>query len=192
MVTIESIGNKLGQIERTDPTILNDAHGADSHRYQMLPPIKQSELASWENHHGIRLPHTYASFLTLIGNGPCGPGFGLAPFPHENPNACNECKILGPITSEENDSADRYDETVADQSGFIRLADYGCAMYAVLILTGDFTGQIWLDGAGSGDITPFPPVLHDLSRDDSAHSKLNFLEWYDDWLDCALDGRAIP
>ena len=192
MVTAESILNKLGQIERADSAILNKAHGAESHRYEMQPVVEKSELADWENHHGIRLPNTYASFLTLIGNGPCGPGFGLTPFPHGNPNAGNECKILCPITSDETDSANRYHNAVADQSGFIRLADYGCAMYAVLILTGDFAGQIWLDSAGSGDITPFPPVLHDLSRDDSVNSNLNFLQWYDDWLDCALDGRAIP
>ena len=192
MVTAKSILNKLNHVEHADATILNNAHGAESHKYQMLPAIDKSDLQSWQNHHGIQLPNEYASFLTIVGNGPCGPGFGLLPFPHNNPNAGNECGILGPITSDENDSAERYSVAVANQNGFVRLADYGCAMYAVLILSGDFVGEIWLDGAGSGDITPFPPVLHDLSRDDSVTSKLDFLQWYDDWLDCALDGRAIP
>ena len=157
------------------------------------PTVPLADIASWETRHGISLPTDYREFLLRIGNGPCGPGFGLNRFPHQNASAGDPCQIRGIVVSSDSDSTKQYDEAVRDDKGFLRISDYGCAMEAILILSGEFTGQVWLDGGATGDLSPFPPVLHDLSRsDDGNGTTYTFLEWYDDWLDCAIDGRAIP
>ena len=150
-------------------------------------------IVKWEDQHAVQLPVEYREFLLKVGNGPCGPGYGLASFPQSNPCAGKTCRITTVVVSSDPNTATYYDRFIQHDHGFIRLCDYGCAMQAILILTGQFAGHVWLDGAGSGDLSPFPPMLHDLSRaDDDDTTVFNFFSWYDDWLNCAIDGRAIP
>ena len=191
MVDANSILAKLRTLESVNRSIRDQVHGAQDHKYHMDPPVPLELIGAWENANGVSLPTDYREFLLRVGNGPCGPGFGLNSFPQQNPLAGRVCQINGIVVSSDPRSAEQYSKATRDDQGFLRISTYGCAMDAILILTGDFAGQVWLDGAGTGDVSPFPPVLHDLSRPDVDNRvRYSFLEWYDDWLDCAIDGRA--
>jgi len=48
-------------------------------RIQLNDPISESEVATFEQKHGILLPSDYREFLTRIGNGGEGPFYGVFP-----------------------------------------------------------------------------------------------------------------
>jgi hypothetical protein len=53
--------------------------GCELHKYKFGPCLQESELVQLESAYGIELPAEYRSYLTSIGNGGAGPGYGLVP-----------------------------------------------------------------------------------------------------------------
>ncbi|HEY6798559.1 MAG TPA: SMI1/KNR4 family protein [Kineosporiaceae bacterium] len=53
--------------------------GADGHRFALRPPLRLDQLAQIEAQFGTALPEEYRSFLTTVGAGGAGPGYGLFP-----------------------------------------------------------------------------------------------------------------
>lgn len=53
--------------------------GASGHGFTFSPPLAPSRLAQFEVSHNVRIPDEYATFLTEVGNGGAGPGYGLFP-----------------------------------------------------------------------------------------------------------------
>ena len=53
--------------------------GANGHHFLLNAALKEAEVASFEQRHGIRLPDDYRQFLTTIGNGGAGPDYGVFP-----------------------------------------------------------------------------------------------------------------
>lgn len=51
--------------------------GAEKHRYEFAPVIPLSQVRDFERRHNIRLPKGYVDFLTQVGNGGAGPGYGI-------------------------------------------------------------------------------------------------------------------
>ncbi len=64
--------------------------GADTHRYELAPPLPQAQIRAFEEAHGIELPPAYRSFVAEVGNGPAGPGHGLMPLTAPRPQAGEE------------------------------------------------------------------------------------------------------
>lgn len=59
--------------------------------------------------------------------------------------------------------------------GSIPICDYGCGSYFLLVISGEERGNIWMDArANDGGIYPCLG---------SNGKKLNFYEWYFQWLD---------
>lgn len=51
--------------------------GAESHRFELNPPLSESAIVEFETTHGIRLPEDYRGFLRYLGNGGAGPFYGV-------------------------------------------------------------------------------------------------------------------
>ena len=51
--------------------------GAEHHQYEFNPVIPLSQVSDFEHRHHIRLPQGYVDFLTQVGNGGAGPGYGI-------------------------------------------------------------------------------------------------------------------
>ncbi len=51
--------------------------GSDHHRYEFNPVITVTMVRNFELRHMITLPEEYVEFLTQVGNGGAGPGFGI-------------------------------------------------------------------------------------------------------------------
>ena len=89
--------------------------------------------------------------------------------------------------------AQRWDEE-GRRPGAIEVAHYGCGITALLVVTGSERGAIWVDDPNSS----FTCDLYPIGRGGwmgqggwdrmAAHpdKRLDFLAWYDDWLDNAL------
>lgn len=171
--------------------------GASSHKYRFNPCLSAEEVARFETKHGITLPADYKLFLTTIGNGGSGPAYGLfslqnwqleldiddprflaTPFPHTG-----KWNLL----QEFDTSRDDYTDTEAFQqweqeyfsnrhiTGSMRICHYGCAIYYLLVVTGEEAGHIWVDDRSS-DYGIYPA----LSK--TTGDKLSFSAWYDEWL----------
>jgi hypothetical protein len=53
--------------------------GSQLHNYELLPCLTESELDALESSYGIEVPPEYRVFVSGIGNGGAGPGYGLQP-----------------------------------------------------------------------------------------------------------------
>jgi hypothetical protein len=89
-------------------------------------------------------------------------------------------------------SGTEVDEALADERwrypGAIQVADYGCGIEGWLVVSGSEFGAIWIaDPNGSFECSLFPIGRGGWERM-AAHpdKRLDFLAWYDDWLDDAL------
>ena len=161
---------------------------------QMRPVLSEESVAAFEAQYGVALPEDYRRFLTQVGNGGPGPGYGLLPLEqaldYDNklrgaPAPLDHLRHPFPHTAAYNPKDDQEaDWQAADDGhwsedktqlaifrhyrGLIGLAHEGCARYWVLVVTGPERGTVWLDATDSGG--PFIPL------------GCGFLEWYEEWL----------
>lgn len=171
--------------------------GASSHKYRFNPCLSADEITRFESLHGITLPADYKLFLTTMGNGGSGPAYGL--FPLQNWQL--ELDIDDPsflatpfphtgkwnLPKEFDTSRDDYTDTEVFQqweqeyfsnrhiTGSMRICHYGCAIYYLLVVTGNEAGHIWVDDRAS-DYGIYPA----LSK--TTGEKLSFSAWYEEWL----------
>ena len=154
--------------------------GADTHRYELAPPLPQAQIRAFEEAHGIELPSAYRSFVAEVGNGPAGPGHGLMPLTAPRPEAGEEWaaddeweqdrlpgRLATPFPLTE--PLPGRIGTPADEltPGTLMLAEEGCGIFLRLILTGPRTGQVWQIDPDWGGFVPVAP---------------DFRSWYTQWL----------
>jgi uncharacterized protein (TIGR02996 family) len=185
------VRRKLDQLRDRDPAF--DLFGANSHRYQLNPPLTEEEVAAFERETRVRLPGDYRAFLLRLGNGGvgryggAGPYYGVytlrrnpdweaqypldRPFPITNRRARNILTRQQQARSRNQWYSPRIDYPLP---GCLELAEMGCGMVTFLVVTGEQRGTVWCGGDGLG-------VLAD---DDGR--QLGFLDWYEEWLDGAL------
>lgn len=75
---LEQIVEKVKTIQKLDPQC--KLFGAHGHKYRFGPVLTQKGLAELENRYCVQLPEDYRQFLLRVGNGGCGPGYGLERF----------------------------------------------------------------------------------------------------------------
>src|SRR5947209_5287306 len=51
--------------------------GPANHRYELFPCLSEKDVAAFEEAQGVALPAECRWFLTHVGNGGAGPGYGL-------------------------------------------------------------------------------------------------------------------
>lgn len=164
-------------------------HGASVHRYELAPPISPDELASFEGRLGVRLPPEYREWLTRGGNGGAGPMYGVLPLSKEAEDAVIDYAADFPFTADSpcppvaEDAEAAWSENIrCIFSGVTFLANEGDGMYDLLVLRGPAAGQVWWH---SYEHAAALPILHPATG-----RPLTFLDWYELWLDRALDPMA--
>jgi hypothetical protein len=66
----------LAALSAFDPG--HEVFGADTHRYDLAPPLPEETIAAFERDHRIALPIEYRAFLAHVGASGAGPYYGLS------------------------------------------------------------------------------------------------------------------
>lgn len=217
MDKVLQLKKKLTQLAILDATF--EVFGSESHQYQFKPCLSNKDIQTFESRYNIRLPSEYRNFLLEVGNGGAGPGYGLSglseiksedviseklyqenyeilskPFPLTE--AWNDLDLIvtnntGSVTNNDAYFDDKFIQ------GTLTITNYGCGIYAMLVITGEQSGKIWIDDrTNDNGIYPtslnFCHAFHDTNPDDShldsdQEQPLNFYDWYEDWLNRSLD-----
>ena len=177
--------------------------GAQGHNFLLNAPLPESEVAAFEQRHGIVLPADYRHFITRVANGGAGPFYGVfrlgeidnkpwqegdrfvgvlsQPFPHREAwNDLSGMPSNGLYETNENEAERQRSAFEADYfdstwvNGAIPICHEGCAIWVWLVLTGEEAGHLWEDDrANDGGIRPVT-----LKNGDRA----TFSSWYNEWL----------
>jgi hypothetical protein len=175
--------------------------GSDSHKYKFNICLSEPEIKAFEQMHSIVFPKDYRNFLLRIGNGGSGPAYGLlklsewnielditketflsTPFPHSTHWYMERHFDMEDDNVYESQEFQDWEEEYYSNrhvTGSIRICHYGCAIYYLLVVTGDEKGNIWVDDRAN-DEGIYPAISKQSGK------KLSFLEWYNDWLDESL------
>jgi hypothetical protein len=228
-MALETIKQKLRHLRDTvdfnkNLEVFNDANGnADlfdvvRHRYQPSPCLTEAETIAIEQRFDIHLPDDYRTFLMEVGDGGAGPYYGLYTLTQGIEIAARKArqetadavlKRSFPLTSPLA-LRDRSDKAAVEAflaeimktsyvHGTLPLADFGCGIDALLVVTGEVRGTMWLDDRGS-DNGVWPICIVDGKADftiglqhvydggDPAELQyLDFARWYEYWLDERID-----
>ncbi|HEX5541068.1 MAG TPA: SMI1/KNR4 family protein [Micromonospora sp.] len=165
--------------------------GADHHGFRLGPPLPEAEVASFEHRHSVVLPADYRAFITRIGHGGtgsdgngAGPYYGLLPLDQWDAaleQGSSETVLATPFPADpDHKYQDWWAEAGLDDDqevfpGAIALADEGCGVLSLLVVTGTARGRVastyW--GETGPIFSPAP----------------GFLSWYEQWLDGVLAGK---
>ena len=179
--------------------------GSDHHKYKFNTVITQDEVNNFEETHHIKFPKDYKDFVTQIGNGGSGPAYGILPlvnwnyeldiedpsflqtdFPHSEAwNLKNELAEDDENYYDSEEFQNWENDYFSNKhiTGSIRICHYGCAIYYILIVTGQEAGNIWVDDRAN-DNGVYPALTM------SNTTKLTFLDWYNEWLSENLNHLA--
>ena len=159
--------------------------GADSHHYQLNPPLDIAQIAQWQRRTGAQLPQEYMQFMTQLGNGGAGPYYGIERF-EDSENRYDAVAlpcVLSPEMSDEewqtlchlaeDCSDEEYDarESVIHQ-GLFYLGTCGCTYDILLVVTGEHAGRLVYTHEWCDSPTPYQFAYES-----------HFLDWYERWLD---------
>ena len=82
----EEVESILEQARRMDPKL--EMFGVSEHQYKLGPPVDLAFVRATEKEYHFRFPEDYVQFITEVGDGGAGPGYGLYPFGYY----CTEAK----------------------------------------------------------------------------------------------------
>lgn len=161
--------------------------GSNSHKFELSPCLSEGEVTAFEKKYNIILPTDYRRFILEIGNSGMGPGYGLLALINGNYRS-------GPLDypehlsvefqyseawnydlengEEEEDDDEEYEHRKA---GAEYICGYGCTHECLLVITGQEAGNMWWDERG----TDYGILPHT----DSEGNHIDFITWYDLWLD---------
>jgi hypothetical protein len=189
-----------------------EVFGSEAHGFRTHPPLSEELIRRFEEDHRIVLPAEYRGFLSEVGSGGAGPGYGLflfgemdennghgpwhegdgfvgilsEPFPHTGP--WND--LSGePEQDEDRDEDEEWEERYATwEEGYWNPANVNGA---IPICHLGCAYRLWLvvTGPEAGHIWCDDRTdnrgLHPLEQGGSP--RVTFLKWYRSWLDGALE-----
>jgi len=189
---ISRIIKKLDALKKKDTQFTT--FGSETHRYKLNKPKSENELLEFEARHGIKLPDGYRAFLKRIGNGGAGPYYGLEPLEDSTSDDLDRpvdkewidpskpFKFIEPWNVNEEDSTDFNEEEYFSKelmNGALKISNFGCGISLIVIVNGTEYGNIWVDDRGNDQgIYPDPYFKN--------NGRINFLDWYEFWLDDSL------
>jgi hypothetical protein len=182
---LERVAAKLAAA-RSSP-VARAAFGADTHGYVPGEPLPDAAVAEFEERHGTVLPASYRLFLTELGNGGAGPGYGLTPLPttccaHRRTGHLAAPSPYRPGPRYRDDWEVEFEEPWGDgrtfMPGTVTVADHGCSLVTRLVVTGPTRGRL-INLDHDGPVGPY--VVEDT----------DFLAWYERWLDEAMAGYDV-
>lgn len=145
--------------------LMNGVMGVDTTRSKT-----EDEIVAFETKHGIKLPGAYREFILKT-------GFELHPYYEPKSEPYHLDLPFGASEEHGLSTPDWYDGL---DKQVLRISDYGCGIYFVLLLNGPEMGHVWIeDGANTGIAGPVIP-------DNVGIDRTGFLDWYDYWLDILI------
>ncbi len=163
------------------------AFGVEAHGFVLGAPLSEAVVAEFEERHEVTLPPAFRLFVTELGNGGAGPGYGLCRLV---PSCCVYRRSVHlaqpspylPGPRYFGDWGRRYEDPSGTDGSFLRgtleVAHHGCSLVTRLVVTGPARGRLFnLDT--EGPIGPY--VVEDA----------DFLAWYERWLDEAVAGYDV-
>lgn len=193
---IQTIKDKLQTLKAKDPELLvfgagdNPWYNIIGHHYLLHPMLTEAEIIQSETMIGLSLPEEYRAFLLQVGNGGAGPAWGMNQLTNSHPDE-EFLKEYPDFCTMEFPYYNSYAEGILDViakdfthrgefhdpfGGYLKLANYGHNMSAILVVSGEQRGKMWLLDEGTS-ITPFYQNLP------GRESGAGFLDWYENWLD---------
>lgn len=162
------------------------------------PCLTEKEILAFEESHCITLPEDYREFISEIGNGGFGPGYGLLPLDKAVVDFKLNNKPEIPLNKSfryqddwneewifsfdwergypDDDIVNAYIST-DHISGCLQICHYGHGGTFLLVVNGNEKGHIWFDGrADYGGLVP--------KKD--AGQRISFAEWYMSFLDMEI------
>ena len=199
---IERIKNKLNQLSEIDSRFV--IFGSERHKYKLNQVLSEEEIAEFEETYSVSLPKDYRLYLQYIGNGGAGPYYGIEklldslfedldykkPNDKVNPSRPFPHTSLWNLDSSDFSSHEEYERTYfakEHSNGILRLCNYGCGVSINLVVNGSEYGNMWADDRGS-DNGIIPWVGDNVENN---KERLNFLDWYESWLDESLEELKI-
>jgi hypothetical protein len=114
--------------------------GAAQHKYELLPPVTDIELAHIEERlAGVTLPENYLDYVTRFSAGGVGPYYGLL-----RPDRAAAFVISPP-------------PGITAWHRALPIAHVGCGYAAIMPLDGAAAGQIWIDARSLDLVAPIRP-----------------------------------
>ena len=83
----EEVERILEQARRIDPRL--EMFGASNHQYRLGLPVDLTFVRSIEEEYHFQFPEDYVQFITEVGDGGAGPGYGLYPFGYYSTEAAS-------------------------------------------------------------------------------------------------------
>ncbi len=150
-------------------------------------PLDEAFVEEFERSHQTSLPFEYRSFLLQVGDGGDGPGLYMRPLGaplddsvpweagtiHRSPEEPNEL-LHRPFIYRNAVFLPPEEASPETTAGALFLFDHGCAMWDLLVVTGEEKGEIWLDRLADGE--GFAPAL------DGRGQRVGFAQHYCNWL----------
>ncbi len=213
MRTFTEIRNLLKQLQVWDATQPHLKQIGKEHGFFLQPTLSQEVISQFEARNQIELPSGFREFLAEIGNGGAGPYYGLYPLNAQDvipqlkspfllgealslvghcsdTNRLEEffirCKTIEGYTENFEACCEKIVNDLSFWNGALPIANYGCGIEVVLIVSGQCKGQVWVnDFANLMGLFPVH-TTNDLD------SRLTFREWYEVWLDyCTAKMQGI-
>lgn len=155
--------------------------GASDHEFRLEPPAIEAEVFEFERVCGVCLPVEYRGFITTLGDGGAGPGYGLLPLARGleyDADPVTPELLRAPFKFTEFTDAlhllDRETDEYQPRPGSITISTEGCYVRHFVVVTGPTRGQMWIDHTTvDGGYWPLD---------------VDFLVWYERWLEDTLSG----
>ena len=180
----------LEQARRMDPQL--EMFGVADHQYRLGSPVDLAFVRTIEEAYHFRFPEDYVQFITEVGDGGAGPGYGLYPFGYycTEVESTKEAKAREIWLEDFCISKEEYEKNPEKYFrggkgsfnwdndtpyGFFHLGTYGCWRDFGLITAGERYGQVFIrDTEGAFEL-----------------EARNFQEFYQDWLNSILDTKQF-
>jgi len=210
----QRISKKLKQAEKIDPNYA--AFGAESHRYEVGPMLPLSTIEAFEAEQNITLPKGYSAFFQYVGHGSptidptsnkmtencaAGPYYGLFPLGkclglYEDNIVISrppfltsemsiqtweaELKKLDGLEDDKSITDARYSQVFdavmgKAYAGILPIGHRGCGRWVGMFVAGESSGRAMM----MDEEADYRPIIA---------PQLNFLDWYEAWLDGVLKG----
>jgi uncharacterized protein (TIGR02996 family) len=196
-MSFPELRKRLAELDGLDPT--RAVFASDAHQYRLNPPLPVERVEQIESRIGCRLPEQYRCFVTEFADGAAGPDYGIRPLEAllgGNEDSDLSASLGAPFPVPTN--VEEMRQLGYSAPGTLSICEIGCGGYHELILTGPERGNVWVQTDGdwrpallddsylpSGPDVNFDTVLEAAFRSPQG-LKLEFLDWYQRWLDEAL------
>lgn len=184
---VQRISKKIQELKNKDKHF--KVFGAKDHKYVLQNPISFEELEKIEKKYKIYLPDEYVAFITCLGNGGAGPDYGLYSLQKAIDETDKDTDIskTSLFTSnkrlkefmDKNNKVSGADEQFCDFSkvfnGTMEINTEGCT----------FRNNIILNGCNAGKVIAicWDTIEEEIETFNCKKELVNFLDWYEKWLD---------